>query len=119
MNFLATLLQAITLVPTVVNGIETLFRHRSGADKKDAAMSFLQAALFMNTAVANLQFIDQDKFRAGLEKMINGTVDCLNASVWAKVKPEPQSFADLVDSANSGSNQPPRSSSPESSSQKP
>ena len=119
MNFLATLLQTITFVPTVVNGIETLFSHRTGAEKKDAAMSFLQAALFMNTAVANLQIVDQDKFKAGLEKMINGTVDCLNASVWAKAKSEPQSLGALIDCVAASPIQPLHSSSPESSSQKP
>jgi hypothetical protein len=34
MNFLATLLQTFALVPSVVNGIEGLFSHRTGAEKK-------------------------------------------------------------------------------------
>ena len=40
----------------------------------------------MGTTVANRQIVDQDRFRTGLEKIISGTVDCLNASVWAKEK---------------------------------
>ena len=86
MNFLATLLQTIAFVPAVVNGIEDLFNHRTGAEKKDAALSFLQAALSMSSAVADRQIVDQEKFRDGLGKVIDGTVECLNASVWAKAK---------------------------------
>jgi len=86
MDFLATLLQTIAFVPAVVNGIEGLFSHRTGPEKKDAALSFLQAALSMSSAVANRQIVDQEKFKDGLGKVIDGTVECLNASVWAKAK---------------------------------
>jgi hypothetical protein len=68
------------------NGIEGLFSHRTGTEKKDAALSFLQAALSTSSAVANRQIIDQEKFKDGLGKVIDGTVECLNASVWAKAK---------------------------------
>jgi hypothetical protein len=86
MDFLATLLQTIAFVPAVVNGIEGLFSHRTGTEKKDAALSFLQAALSMSSAVANRQIVDQEKFKDGLAKVIDGTVECLNASAWAKAK---------------------------------
>ena len=42
MDFLAQLLRGIAFVPALVNGIEGLFGNKSGAEKKDAAMSFLQ-----------------------------------------------------------------------------
>ena len=86
MNFLATLLQVIAFVPTLVHAIEGLFSHRTGAEKKDAALSFLQAALSMSSAVADRQIVDQEKFKDGLGKVIDGVVECLNASVWAKAK---------------------------------
>ena len=86
MDFLATLLQTIAFVPAVVNGIEGLFSHRTGTEKKHAALSFLQAALSMSSAVANRQIVDQEKFKDGLAKVIDGTVECLNASAWAKAK---------------------------------
>jgi hypothetical protein len=86
MDFLATLLQTIAFVPALVNGIEGLFRHRTGTEKKDAALSFLQAALSMSSAVANRQIVDQEKFEEGMGKVIDGTVECLNASTWAKAK---------------------------------
>src|SRR5579863_3692435 len=85
-NFVSKLLQAIAFVPTIVNGIEGLFKDRSGADKKNAAMSFLQAALSMAEAVSSKQIADEAGFKAGLEEIIGGTVACLNASVWAKAK---------------------------------
>jgi len=86
MNFLAKLLQTIAFVPAVVNGIETLFSHRTGTEKKDAALSFLQAALSMSSAVADREILDQEKFKHGLGQVIDGAVECLNASAWAKAK---------------------------------
>jgi hypothetical protein len=86
MDFLATLQQTIAFVPALVNGIEGLFSHRTGAEKKDAALSFLQAALSMSIAVDTRQIVDQEKFRDGLGKVVDGAVECLNASAWAKAK---------------------------------
>ena len=86
MNFLATLLQTIAFVPALVNGIEGLFGHRSGTEKKEAALSFLNTALSMSNAVATRQIVDQGKFKDGMSKVIDGVVECLNASIWAKGK---------------------------------
>jgi hypothetical protein len=84
MNFLAKLLQGIAFVPAVVHGIEGLFGGRAGSDKKEAALTFVGSALSLTEAVANREIVDQNKFKEGLSKMIDGVVDCLNASVWAK-----------------------------------
>jgi hypothetical protein len=84
MNFLSKLLQGIAFVPAVVNGIEGLFGNRTGSDKKEAALSFVGAAVSATEAIASREIIDEEKFRAGLSKVIDGTVDCLNASIWAK-----------------------------------
>jgi hypothetical protein len=86
MNFLSKLMQTIAFVPTIVTGIEGLFRDRSGADKKNAAMSFLQAALAMGEAVSSKQIADEAGFKTGLEQIVAGVVACLNASVWAKTQ---------------------------------
>ncbi len=37
-------------------------------------------------AIASREIVDEDKFREGLGKVIDGTVECLNASTWAKTK---------------------------------
>lgn len=84
MNFLSKLLSGIAFIPGVVNGIEGLFGHKSGDQKKEAAMSFVSAALSITEAVAARDIVDQDKFKEGVSKVIDGTVACLNASLWAK-----------------------------------
>jgi hypothetical protein len=63
---------------------EGLFGSKSGAEKKDAAMSFLESALATVDAVAAREIVDPEKFKSGVSKIIDGTVDCLNASTWAK-----------------------------------
>jgi hypothetical protein len=86
MNFLQKLLQGIAFVPAVVSSIEGLFGNRSGAEKKESAISFVGAALQLTEAVANREIVDEAKFKIGLSKVIDGTVDCLNASSWARAK---------------------------------
>ncbi|HET7208529.1 MAG TPA: hypothetical protein VFI95_18275 [Terriglobales bacterium] len=86
MNFLSKLLRGIAFVPAVVHGIEGLFGSRSGNEKKEAALSFVGSALSMTEAIAAREILDQDKFKEGLGKIVDGTVECLNASVWAKQK---------------------------------
>jgi hypothetical protein len=84
MNFLNQLLRGIAFIPALVSGIEGLFGNKSGAEKKDAAMSFLESALATVDAVAAREIVDPEKFKSGVSKIIDGTVDCLNASTWAK-----------------------------------
>ncbi len=84
MDFLSKLLQGIAFVPAVVNGIDGLFGGRSGAQKKDAAMSFVSAALQLSDAVTARHIVDEEKFKQGLSAVIDGAVLCLNASTWAK-----------------------------------
>lgn len=89
MNFLSQLLRGIAFVPALVNGIEGLFATKSGAQKKDAAMSFLESALATVDAVAAREIVDPAKFKDGISKIIDGTVECLNASTWAKGSSQP------------------------------
>ena len=86
MGFVAKLLQVIGFVPAVVNSIEGLFRDRNGSQKKDAVMSFLQTALSLSDAVLTKDVVDEAKFKDGLSKVVDGTVECLNASIWAKAQ---------------------------------
>jgi hypothetical protein len=84
MNFLQKLLQGIAFVPAVVNSIEGLFGNRSGEEKKESALSFVSAALQLSEAVAAREIVDEEKFKSGLSKVVDGTVECLNASSWAR-----------------------------------
>ena len=70
--------------PAMTTVSEGLFANKSGAEKKDAAMSFLQNALAMTDAVAARDIVDPEKFRSGISMAIDGVVLCLNASTWAK-----------------------------------
>jgi len=63
---------------------EGLFGSKSGAEKKDAAMSFLESALATVDAVAAREIVDPVKFKQGVGLVIDGVVQCLNASAWAK-----------------------------------
>jgi hypothetical protein len=67
-----------------LSGTETISGGKSGAEKKDAAMSFLESALATVDAVAAREIVEPEKFKNGVSKIIDGTVDCLNASTWAK-----------------------------------
>ncbi len=66
---------------------EGLFGDKPGSEKKDAAMSFLQNALAMTDAVATREIINPENFKNGISKIIDGTVECLNASTWCKHAP--------------------------------
>jgi hypothetical protein len=69
---------------TIIN--EALFGAKSGSDKKEAALSFVGSALSVTEALTNRDIVDESKFKDGLGKIIDGTVQCLNASAWAKSK---------------------------------
>jgi hypothetical protein len=84
MDFLSQLLRGIAFVPALVNGIESLFGSKSGAEKKDAAMSFLETALGTIDAIEQRNIIDPEKFKQGISEVVDGVVTCLNASSWAK-----------------------------------
>jgi len=84
MNFLNQLLRGISFIPSLVSGIEGLLGGRTGAEKKDAAMSFLENALATVDAVAAREIVNPEQFRSGISKIVDGTVQCLNASTWAK-----------------------------------
>ncbi len=84
MNFLAKLLRGFAFIPAIVHGIEALFGSRTGNEKKEAALSFVASALNMTEAITNRDIVDDARFRDGLGKIIDGVVQCLNASAWKK-----------------------------------
>jgi hypothetical protein len=63
---------------------ESVFASKSGAEKKDAAMTFLENALLMADAVAAREIISPDQFKNGISQIVDGVVMCMNASAWAK-----------------------------------
>lgn len=86
MNFLSTVLRGIAFIPAVVHGVEAIFGSKSGNEKKEAALSFVSSALNIGEAITAREVVDEERFRDGLSKVVDGVVQCLNASVWAKSK---------------------------------
>lgn len=84
MNFLNLLLRAIGFIPSLVTGIEGMCVSKSGAEKKDAAMIFLQNAISMTDAIASREILQPEQFKNGISQIIDGVVMCMNASAWAK-----------------------------------
>jgi hypothetical protein len=70
--------------PATTRIAEGLFGNRTGSDKKEATLTFVGAAVSATEAIASRDIVDEEKFRAGLGSVIDGVVQCLNASVWAK-----------------------------------
>ena len=67
-----------------LNGTETISGSRSGLEKKDAAMTFLQNAIGMTDAIASREIVQPEQFKNGISQIIDGVVLCMNASAWAK-----------------------------------
>ena len=84
MIFLGGLLQGISFVPALVHGVEALLSDKTGAEKRQAVLTLVHATLGAATAVEGKRIADDEKFNSGLQKMIDGVVECMNASVWAK-----------------------------------
>ena len=87
MNFVNLLLRAIGFIPSLVTGIEGMCASKSGAEKKDAAMAFLQSAISMTDAIASREILQPEEFKDGISQIIDGVVMCMNASAWAKNGP--------------------------------
>jgi hypothetical protein len=84
LDILTKILTGLSFVPNVVNGIEGLFGNRPGAEKRTAALSFLEATLSISESLGDREITDEAKFREGLGKLVDGAVECLNASAWAE-----------------------------------
>ncbi len=84
MGIFGKILQCIQFVPAAVHSVEVLFGHKSGQDKKDAAVSLVTEAVGIGGALGEAPITDVEKFKDGLGKIVDGVVACLNASAWAK-----------------------------------
>lgn len=84
MDFMKLFLRSIALLPGVIQGVEGLFGEKTGEQKKAAALEIVGTAINLANAVTLKHIADSSKFTAGLNQIIDGVVDCMNASVWAK-----------------------------------
>jgi predicted phage tail protein len=84
MDFLKLFLRGVSLLPGLVQSVEALYGAKSGAQKKDAAIAIVGSSINMADAVSAKQIADAPRFTAGLGMIVDGVVECLNASLWAK-----------------------------------
>ncbi|HEY4933311.1 MAG TPA: hypothetical protein VII23_17245 [Terriglobales bacterium] len=86
MMAVATVGMPQTSGPALTQVVEGLFGHQTGAVKKNAALTLVQTAISATDAIAGKDVVDAGKFQDGLSKVIDGVVQCLNASAWSKAK---------------------------------
>ena len=86
MNFLKVFLRGMALLPSVIQGVETLYGGKAGARKREAAISIVEAAIHVADAVGSRAIVDAAEFTAALGMVVDGVVACLNASIWSGAK---------------------------------
>jgi len=84
MGFFGKILRAITHLPAIVAGVESLFGSKSGSAKKGTVISVVSAIIGFSEAVAAKDIVDDKAFQDGMSQAIEGVVKMLNASVWYK-----------------------------------
>ena len=84
MDFLKLFLRGIAILPSLIQGIESIYGAKTGEQKKTAALEVVSAAVKMTDAVSNKTILNADGFSSGLGLVIDGVVACLNASIWSK-----------------------------------
>jgi predicted phage tail protein len=84
MDFLKLFLRGISMLPSLIQGVEALYGAKSGAQKKEAALAIVGSSINIADAVSTKQIADSGKFTGGLNLIVDGVVQCLNASLWAK-----------------------------------
>ena len=70
-------------MPAVINGIEGSFGGNAGADEKEGLVFFTVRRLYDGCCFQQ-QIFDASKFQKCLSRVIDGPVQLLNASLWAK-----------------------------------
>ena len=84
MEFLKLFLRAVAILPSLVQGLESLYGAKSGEQKRDAAIAIVGSAINVVDAVGAKTIVDPEKFTAALGVLVDGVVACLNASTWSK-----------------------------------
>jgi hypothetical protein len=85
MEFLKIFLRSIALLPSVIQGIETLYGAKTGEQKRAAAIAIVGSAIGAVDAADARTIVDPAKFTAALGVIVDGVVACLNASLWHKI----------------------------------
>ena len=84
MDFQKMFLRVLALLPAALHTAEAVLGSGNGEQKKKAALEIVSVAINLGEAVSKKDVVDVERFVAGLGLVIDGLVECLNASVWAK-----------------------------------
>ena len=85
MEFLKLFLRGIALLPSLIQGIESLYGAKTGEQKREAAIAIVGSAINVVDATQSKTIVDSAKFTAALGVLVDGIVACLNASIWSAV----------------------------------
>lgn len=84
MDFMKLFLKAIAAIPGVIQTTESRFTEKTGVQKRAAAVEIVGATIDVANAVSSKHIDAAGRFAAGPGQIIDGVVECLNASVWMK-----------------------------------
>jgi hypothetical protein len=84
MDFMKIFLRSVSALPAVVQSVEALYGSDTGAQKREAAIALVGAAINIFDATETKTIVDPARFTAALGVIVDGVVDCLNASLWAQ-----------------------------------
>jgi hypothetical protein len=79
-NFLNKLLKGLAYLPTIILGAEHIFGPHTGQTKKQMVDDITNSVIDTVNAVANKDIIDEGQFNDGKSKIIDGILQCLNAT---------------------------------------
>lgn len=90
MKFVERLMQGLTFLPYIIQGVEAIVGKGSGqgTPKRDKALQLFNLAAGVTEAIAQKDIIDQAAFTEATIELNNAIVKMLNASVWHKSKTE-------------------------------
>ena len=84
MDFLKIFLRSISLLPSLVQGVEALFGAKSGRAEEGRRRWRSWGRHQYGGCGEHEADCRSGKFTAGLNLIVDGVVECLNASLWAK-----------------------------------
>jgi hypothetical protein len=82
MGFLQ-ILQLVGLIPSIIKQVEDAKASKPGKVKREEVKAIALTMTSVTDALTKMNVRDQKKFDKGLDKVVDGIVDMLNASDWA------------------------------------
>ena len=84
MSFFEKFAKVISMLPTIIVGVENFLTGLKGDQKQKTVIDFIGTSINLAEAVSEKDIVDQAMFQEGLKQANDGVVKMLNASVWYK-----------------------------------